>query len=207
VKHAQHALARAKYGMASAGTKLPGFVKHAQHALARAKYGMPEAASPRYRGAMPRALLVGSLLLAGCDDTLFGYVPPGTVPADYTPTWTGVEALMRDQCVSCHASGNPVILPADVEQDLVDGNHFLVTPGDPEGSLLWRVLSDTQQLGETGPMPYLSGPLEPQVVLHVKTWIETGCPIPGVYPSEGDTDLPADTDDSDVPADTDTDAP
>src|SRR5262245_41827702 len=60
------------------------------------------------------SLLLALLLIAGCDDSLFpsGGVPH-EVPADYTPDWAGVNALMRDECLVCHGAGNgnPVVFP------------------------------------------------------------------------------------------------
>ena len=109
------------------------------------------------------------LALLGCDDHLF---PAGHSVSDdgYAPTWDGVQALMSDAgCLSCHTSLAPM-LPTAVEDDLNEGGGLYVVPGEPENSLLLRVL--VYEEGLVGMPP--SGPLPQDQIAPVEQWILNG---------------------------------
>lgn len=127
---------------------------------------------------MPQRFLFGfmALVLAACDDTVFTGGGSTDVPADYTANFAGVNALFEDHCVGCHSSGTPTTLPADLEADLASGAGMIVVAGDPDGSVLWRVLAlpaDQLDTDDVGVMPF-GAQLPHAQVAHVKTWIEGG---------------------------------
>lgn len=112
------------------------------------------------------------LLLLGCDDHLF---PAGMSVSEggYEPTWDGVQLLMSDAgCLGCHAALEP-ILPSAIEDDLAQALGALVVPGEPENSLLWRVLMYEE--GLVGMPP--SGPLAQDQIAAVEQWILDGAPL------------------------------
>lgn len=117
--------------------------------------------------------------LAGCDDTLFVKDVPDVAPDTYTPDFAGVNALITDSCISCHGegAGNDVVLPLDLQTDLENGTGIYVKPNDLQGSLFWRTISGDLETGDYGAMPLGSGPMEPYLIAHVKTWIENGAPL------------------------------
>ncbi|MCO4747801.1 MAG: hypothetical protein KC912_23600 [Proteobacteria bacterium] len=121
---------------------------------------------------MKRLVLVVAALLIGtaCDDTVF----PGGGPS-YPPGQVGVKALLEDQCALCHPAIEPAYtFPDDVWTDVADGTEALVVPGDPEASLLWRVMTNPGP--DEAVMP--SGGLLPiETVQHVEAWILDGAPI------------------------------
>ena len=112
------------------------------------------------------------LVLLGCDDHLF---PAGSMVSEdgYEATWDGVQMLMSDAgCFDCHAGLAPM-LPSAIEDDLMQGAGALVIPGDPENSLLWRVLMYEE--GLVGMPP--SGPLGQDQLAPVEQWILEGAPL------------------------------
>ena len=112
------------------------------------------------------------LVLLGCDDHLF---PAGHSVSDdgYEATWDGVQRLMSDAgCLDCHAALEP-ILPNAVEDDIMQGSGVFVVPGEPENSLLWRVLMYEE--GLVGMPP--AGPLDQDQIAPVEQWILDGAPL------------------------------
>ena len=115
--------------------------------------------------------VLGGMLL-GCDDHLF---PSGSSVAEdgYDATWDGVQRLMSDAgCLECHAALAP-ILPSELEDDITQALGEYIVPGEPENSLLWRVLMYEE--GLVGMPP--SGPLGEENIAPVEQWILDGAPL------------------------------
>jgi len=116
------------------------------------------------------------MFLAACDDDIF---PVGEGGDTYTPDWAGTQLLIEDHCVSCHATTEPVLPDAlipDIQNEVGDW----VVPGDPEASVLWRVMSGNLQDGDAGVMPLGTGPLPASATDPVAEWI-TVCD-PATFP-------------------------
>ena len=130
---------------------------------------------------MRRAIAVLLLIVgSGCDDTLFGESAEGAEDL-YESDWNGVVELMTDECVSCHIAGgfaDELILPDAILDDLESGAGFLVVPGDPSASYLWRVVSGELEPDDYGLMPPAAAPLDEAATNHVKTWISEGALAP-----------------------------
>ena len=125
-----------------------------------------------------RAWMIPLLLLAGCDDTLFG-VDTGAGTIDTGPLATGhagVVAIFAEDCVSCHPAGGSGSGQLDLESDLcativdVDSGK-VVAAGDSANSVLWNKMADTGTYG--GKMP-LGGVLSQDEVDIVANWIDDG---------------------------------
>ncbi len=125
---------------------------------------------------MTRTLALGAvLLLAACDDTVFGTphnatTDSGTGTCDAPPaTWEGVVALYDDHCASCHANGvQPEFTTSDWEDDLASGDGTWFSAGDAEDSLVYQRL-----IGVPSAMPP-GAPLEDCVTDSVAAWIDAG---------------------------------
>lgn len=121
---------------------------------------------------MHRAL-IAAVLLAGCDDTVFKSQEVG-----YEPDWLGVQIFMVDHCTQCHPSIAEPEWPEALEEDILSGEHDYVTPGSPEDSMIWRVISPAEQVpGDPPKMPQGTGPLPLPLTEHVREWIEMGAPL------------------------------
>ena len=129
-----------------------------------------------------RAGILFSLLLAGCDDTIFGAgSSSSTDSAGYGTGYTGVEAIFADNCTSCHSPGGGTQGGLDLETDACAAlvgvqapstySGMLVVPGDHASSVLWNKMAATGVDGE--PMP-LGGSLDSSTVDIVKNWIDDG---------------------------------
>lgn len=126
---------------------------------------------------MRRALLL--LLATGCADEIFR--PCG----EYTPDWDGVKCTIDTHCVSCHDGYYPVVLPDDLIVDIEEGRGWFVTPGSPEESKLWRVISGKLCSGDEAwcddpdlaRMPLGSQPLPKSEWAHIEEWILAGAPL------------------------------
>lgn len=123
------------------------------------------------------AILIG---LVACDNTLFG-VPiggdGGAVELEYEVSFAGVEAMWVDHCQVCHPAVDPFALEILVE-DLEQESGSYVVPGDPEGSLLWRLISATRLDGDPRTMPDGAPTgLRPSEREHVRLWIIDGAPL------------------------------
>jgi hypothetical protein len=111
--------------------------------------------------------------LAGCDDTVF----PGS-QTEYTPDWLGAQVLFFDHCVSCHPSVEPgVDLPADVLEDVCEGTGALVVAGDPDASMLYRIMSGETIDGDPAVMPFGTGPLREDQLAPFRQWILDGANV------------------------------
>ena len=120
-----------------------------------------------------------AISLAGCDVHLFP-AAGGSGGAD--ATWTGVQAVMSDNCYSCHAgpSGSGgIVLPDDITADLANLNEpstaydELVVPGDSATSVLWLAVSFDPSL--TG-MP-LGQSAEIPDAHFIQEWIDAGASL------------------------------
>lgn len=126
------------------------------------------------------ALAVPLAVLGGCDDTLYG-VPiggeGGVVEPEYDVSFAGVEAMWVDHCQVCHPAVNEFDLGqvvADIEQE----TGMYVVPGDPEASMLWRLISGTRLDDDPRTMPDGSPTgLRPVEREHVRLWILDGAPV------------------------------
>ncbi|MFK7931135.1 MAG: hypothetical protein AB8H79_23320 [Myxococcota bacterium] len=119
-------------------------------------------------------VLVGAMALAGgCDDTVFNSGGGGG-NSEYEADFTGVVAFFHDRCHECHpaliASFDAGVLEADVEA----GTGLFVVAGDPDASLLWRVLNDADD--DVGVMP-TTGQRPDEEIAHVRQWILDGAPL------------------------------
>lgn len=131
-----------------------------------------------------RPTLTLIVLLAGCDDTLFGKGGGEDGGEDYPPGYEGVMAIVGDHCVSCHPAGGGSG-GLDLESDLCgttvgvpalgyDGT--LVVAGDSASSVLWAKMADTGEFGGVMPM---AGALDVDVVEIVAAWIDDGATCDG----------------------------
>ena len=132
-----------------------------------------------------RSTLTLSLLLVGCDDTIFGKAGEGGGGGtDYADGYEGVVEIMADNCTSCHPSGGGSA-GLDLESDLcgttvdVTAQNYdgtLVVAGDASTSVLWAKMADNGEFG--GVMPP-SGGLDASVVEIVAAWIDDGASCDG----------------------------
>lgn len=125
------------------------------------------------------------LALPGCDDTTFpqGNGGGGGAPIGDAEGWCAAQALFAGSCTSCHSSASALgglDLETDPHAALVGVTSAsygvpLVTPGDPDASLLLRKISGTQAADEGSQMPP-GGQVDPAVIEKVRTWIADGAP-------------------------------
>ncbi|MEN0067959.1 MAG: c-type cytochrome domain-containing protein [Myxococcota bacterium] len=124
-----------------------------------------------------RASFVILVALAGCDDHIFGeqVVDPATMPQ--ATGLEGVEQMVQTQCLGCHSKGQ-ALGDLNLETDLVAAtvdvigsyNLPIVLPGDPENSMFYRKITNTQD-GQGSDMPPGSGGLAAGVTDIVYDWI------------------------------------
>jgi hypothetical protein len=126
---------------------------------------------------MANRTLLGLLLVAACDDTLFGPPFEEGEGATYTADWAGVEEMFGDHCASCHPALNAFAL-GPLESDVRDGAEKYVVPGDLEASWLWRKVSNTVGDGDGGVMPPGSQGLSVADREGLRMWIEGGALLP-----------------------------
>ncbi len=113
--------------------------------------------------------------ISGCDDTLFE-----TPTVEYSPDWLGVQVFMVNNCAECHPGLEPAIdLPVDISVSLCAGQTWLVSPGDPEGSMLWRIISGDVLQDDPPQMPPSVGALPDAEIAHIYEWIEDGAEVTG----------------------------
>lgn len=128
-----------------------------------------------------RAWMIPLLLLAGCDDTLFGVDSAAQTDTGPLPTGhAGVVAIFGEDCVSCHPAGGNGSGHLDLESDPcttivdVDASAYsgkIVAAGDSANSVLWNKMANTGAFG--GVMP-LGGELSQEEVDIVANWIDDG---------------------------------
>ena len=119
------------------------------------------------------------LLLAACDDTLFGVLPDTGSAAVENPDYTAdVQPIWDDACAVCHigaAQGGLALdqgaaalvgVPSTEAPDVV-----LVAPSDLDGSYLWLKLTGEQTAGSAMP---LGSALDDADLGTVQNWIEEG---------------------------------
>ncbi|MFT6145406.1 MAG: hypothetical protein ACJAZO_005398 [Myxococcota bacterium] len=122
-----------------------------------------------------RWLLVLWLCLAACDDTVIG-----GGGQTYTPDWLGTQVFFVDHCVQCHPSVEPSLdLPGDILVDVCDETGIWVVPGDPEASMLWRLVADTGLENDPAVMPFGTGPLPSGQTDFLREWIAAGARVEG----------------------------
>lgn len=134
-------------------------------------------------------LVTGLLACSGGGEPDSGPAPDAAYPS----TFDGVAAMMEDHCVRCHGPGGQadfLPLPDIVGLELVQGEPWLVVPGDPDNSRLWQVL-------QSGAMPLDTDGLPHFKRSHVEAWIAAGADHPyggidldgdGFTPDQGDCD-------------------
>ena len=138
---------------------------------------------------MHRSLLL-ALFALGCGDSPQADTDPppsstttmATVQGNrYTSDWDGVDAMLQDHCVSCHAAdgiSSFLVFPDRLALDLVTESAELVVPGDAASSPLWQVISGEIPEGSfLSPMPP-SGLLDPSDRDHIREWIDAGAAHP-----------------------------
>ena len=121
------------------------------------------------------------LLLAACDDTLFGVLPDTGSAAVEQPDYAAdVQPIWDDACAGCHigaAQGDLALdqgaaalvgVPSTEAPDVV-----LVAPSDLDGSYLWLKLTGEQTVGSAMP---LGSALDDADLGTVQNWIEEGAP-------------------------------
>lgn len=122
------------------------------------------------------------LLVAGCDDNLWG-VGEVLVEPPSQEGYAGVIEISQDACLGCHSAGS-ALGGLDLETNFaaatvgVLGQYglLIVEPGNPDGSLLYLKMTNTQPGGVGTDMPPGSGGLDPALTDVVKAWIEDGAP-------------------------------
>jgi hypothetical protein len=99
----------------------------------------------------------------------------GVAPEPYEPTWAGMERLFADNCDRCHPSQNGIDLRTVAQHTTTPVTTYLpwVTPGDPDQSWMWVMVSG--QAGLTI-MP-ADGLLPLETVDPMRVWIENGAPF------------------------------
>lgn len=135
---------------------------------------------------MSRAAWVWVLLLAaGCDDTIWGESGFEATEPPAQTGYAGVQEISQGRCEGCHntaaAEGAGGL---DLSTDLhaatvgVIGLYGLplVTPGDPENSMFYLKMTDSQPENTGTDMPPGSGGLPPILSDVVKDWILDGAP-------------------------------
>lgn len=110
---------------------------------------------------------------AGCDDYIFADNGASDQPLE--PTWEGVSLFFEGNCESCHPSLNSFDL-VSLQADVNSGSGTYVVAGDPEGSLLWRVLIDTDEFTPLMPLG-ATQPIPDEVKGHVRQWIADGASL------------------------------
>lgn len=98
------------------------------------------------------------------------------VPEAYEPTWAGMERLFVDHCDRCHPAQNGVDLHTDLANHTTTPvTTYLpwVTPGDPDQSWMWVLVSGQagiQMMPDDGLLPL-------ETVDPMRVWIEDGAPF------------------------------
>jgi hypothetical protein len=119
-----------------------------------------------------------AVLAFGCNGaettTPTGETGQATTPDVYEPTWAGVQQLFVDHCDRCHPSQQYVDLHEAVPADILDTSYdYFVIAGDPDGSKLYRLLTNPQVPTES-PMPFDTDPLPLETSDAIRVWIENG---------------------------------
>jgi hypothetical protein len=121
------------------------------------------------------------VLLAACDDTLFGVLPDTGSAAVEQPDYAAdVQPIWDDACDGCHIGAAQGGLALDQGAAVLVGvpsteapDVLLVAPGDVEASYLWLKLTGEQAAGSAMP---LGSALDEGDLGTVRNWIEEGAP-------------------------------
>lgn len=101
-------------------------------------------------------------------------------PPQPTYAWISHNIFDRDKgCMKCHGVGNiPDTHPLEPYEALLDPNRYIVIPGDPDNSTLYKVLIMDKPQGNVFNMPPKWDkdpvPLSDDEKNAVKLWIEQG---------------------------------
>lgn len=111
------------------------------------------------------------------DPTLSPAPSPELAPrpsAPLQPTYASIhERILVPRCLGCHAPGERAAkVPLNSLRDLLDSPLDLVIPGTPDESTL--LLSLTRNDSKRMPPPRSSGPLPPEEIEAIRTWIDRG---------------------------------
>lgn len=117
-------------------------------------------------------------VVAACDDHLFQAEGGDAITAD----WCGVQPVLADSCATsgCHAASSAaggLDLESDAYAALVEAPSTgepslqLVTPGDPDASILLQKVEGTQTVGARMPP---GTPLTDDTLAAIRTWIADG---------------------------------
>jgi len=133
------------------------------------------------------SLLFLVVLLAACDDTVFGMRGGGSSSSSSVDTawgdepWCQVQRIFHNQCTSCHGGSPPSLEGEDAHENLVNVESsaypgaIYVVAGSPDESFLY--LKITGQQGDQGdPMPYGTSGADTDSAAFVRAWIEDGAP-------------------------------
>ncbi len=128
------------------------------------------------------ALLCGLLSLIACDDRIYGQPGGGLDPATVTSGYDGVLSFVGENCLGgCHGA-EVALAGLDLETDLhlatvgVVGQYQIpiVQPGDPENSMFYLKITNTQPEYTGGEMPPGSGGVGEGITEIVYDWILDG---------------------------------
>ena len=97
---------------------------------------------------------------------------PPVAAGGATPTFQhDVLPLFEKRCIACHGSGRPPMGGLDLRslESILAGRSkgAVITPGNPDGSLLWAMVRD-------GKMPMGASPLNDEEKSLIREWIEKG---------------------------------
>src|SRR5690242_20105010 len=90
-----------------------------------------------------------------------------------------IQPILKEHCYECHGPAQQMRgLRLDRRRDAlpnrVGANNARIVPGNSEGSLLYRRLSGKEAGAQMPP----AGPLRPEEIRVVKTWIDQGAEWP-----------------------------
>ena len=107
----------------------------------------------------------GSSDVGDNDQAGAGTRPGEGAPGGVTPTFSQINsAIIQPRCTTCHNDTN---LSGGVSYATYAGVLSRVTPGNPEGSLLYQRVADSS-------MPQTGGPLSGDELAQIRAWISAG---------------------------------
>ena len=91
-----------------------------------------------------------------------------------------IRPILKAACTHCHGEEDPIAGGVDLRLRRfllanADSGEPVIVPGDPDASLLVRVV-------ESGEMPQEGKPLEPAAIATLRAWIAAGAPVEGEEP-------------------------
>ena len=120
--------------------------------------------------------LRGGGWLAGLCVTVTGICGLAAVPAPAAPSFDrDIRPILKAACTHCHGEEEPVAGSVDLRLrrfllEATDSGEPVIVPGDPDASLLVRVV-------ESGEMPQEGKPLEAEQIATLRAWIAAGAPV------------------------------